>query len=238
MLDAALKELFADKKDEDTVRFTSGLLDLAVKSRQLKDDIDTLGRAIQQYKDIVNKGRMTPAEYGIFADFQKQYGSIENALNLFENLGRQYAATRGQIEEAIKEMNGGSLNVSAWGQFALTLGKVGIALKTIGNTAKKAITPVAKLTNKIGDMMAQYNPITNMVKSLGNSLHSLFTRVKRVLVYSTIVSFFRAVKNQIGDFLKQNTELMGALGKLKGAWITAFMPLYNYVVPKIIALIN
>lgn len=86
--------------------------------------------------------------------------------------------------------------------------------------------------------MYEMNPFTKLLHGLGNSLHSLFVRVKRVLVYSTIVSFFRKVKEEISGFLKSNKELGNALGQARGAWITAFMPIYNYVVPRLISLVR
>lgn len=238
MLRAAISELFADRSDKDTVRFTSSLLDLAVKSHSLKQDIDALGTSISTMQEYMNSSSVSSDKYPIIEGFLKQYGTIENALELFENLGRQYAAVRGQIDEAINEMNPEGMGVSGWSQLAGALTAVGAGLKAVYSGAKKAVVPLAKFTAQASQLMWDMNPIRNLLKGLGNSLHSLFTRVKRVLVYSTIVTFFRKIKEEISSFLKTNSELGRALGQARGAWITAFMPIYNYVVPRLIALVK
>lgn len=238
MLQAALSELFADKQDSDRVRFTSGLLDLAVKSHQLKQEIDSLGSSINTMTEFMNKSSVPVDKFPLISDFFDKYGTIENALGIFEKLGQEYASIRGQIDEAIKEMNPEGLQVSGWGKFASVMLSVGAAFKAVASAAAKAVIPIGKITFSVGKAMVEMNPMTKLLGALGNSLKSLYTRVKRVLVYSTIVSFFRTIKNEISGYLKQNTALMSALGQLKGSWITAFMPIYNYILPKIISLIN
>lgn len=236
-LEAVLHELFKTN-DKKEIYVTTALVDLAVKSRETKKEIDALVQGMEAYHAVMNRGSMKGNEYQAFAGFLEQYGSIEKAEARLVQLQDLYADIRRQIDAATAAIGSEEAATSALGTALAVVGKGAAAFALIAAGAKKAIAPVVKLTNRIGDLMAQYNPLSIMMRNLGNSLHSLFVRVKRVLVYSTIVSFFRMVKNEIGGFLKQNKELMQALGQCKGAWITAFMPLYNYVIPKLISLIN
>ena len=63
-------------------------------------------------------------------------------------------------------------------------------------------------------------------------------RVKRVLVYSTIVSWFRAIRNEFANFLKTEKELGAAIGNLKGSFLTAFKPIYDMVIPWLTTAVN
>ena len=158
----------------------------------------------------------------------------------YQELVKTYSSIRREIDETIKSIGG--LKASIFDVVKTAISNLKPLYekikKNVINPIKKFEQLSSKITNGVTKVMWSMEPVHKMLNRLGQSLHSLWVRVKRVLVYSTIVSFFRTIKNQISAFLQQNEELMGALGKAKGAWMTAFMPIYNFVVPKIIALIN
>jgi hypothetical protein len=240
---AVMGELFADRKDTDQVVFTSGLVELAKQASATKTQIKELTDDIAAYNDATSGSSMNGKQYQAFTAFLDKYKDIDVAKTKLNELVDVYAALRRQIDAAIAAMEKENPPVNKWDAFKQKLTEIKDAVANsqfahFGKQIAGAAAGVVQLTGSLGKMLWAMEPIHKWMGKLQSSLHSLWVRVKRVLVYSTIVSFFRTVKNQIAGFLKQNNELMSALGKAKGAWITAFMPVYNYVVPRITALIR
>lgn len=104
-LNAVLNELFADRKDTDTVQFTSGLIELAKESYDTKQKIDQLADGIRNYNEVINNGSMKGNQYADFANFVQQYGDGEKANSILNGLIDKYAAIRREITATIAAMD-------------------------------------------------------------------------------------------------------------------------------------
>ena len=62
--------------------------------------------------------------------------------------------------------------------------------------------------------------------------------IKRVFFFSLITRALRGFREFLGKTLAANDEFSDALARLKGALLTAFAPIWNYVIPALTALIN
>ena len=62
--------------------------------------------------------------------------------------------------------------------------------------------------------------------------------LKQVLVFSIVMKALSAVVTYMGKALKSNEEFTSALAKLKGALLTAFQPIYEFLVPVLMALMR
>ena len=109
---------------------------------------------------------------------------------------------------------------------------------TVAKAFAKVTSEIGKVTIAIGKTLWQFEPFHKILGKIGNAISTLGKRIKAVFVYSTISSFFNQLKASISSYISQNKALNAALSEAKGAWITAFMPILNYVIPKIIALVN
>lgn len=58
---------------------------------------------------------------------------------------------------------------------------------------------------------------------------------KRILVFSLVAAAFRAIKNYMDKLLKSNAEFTAELADLKGALATAFQPIYEVLLPGLLA---
>ena len=58
---------------------------------------------------------------------------------------------------------------------------------------------------------------------------------KRILVFSLVAAAFRAIKNYMDKLLKSNAEFTAELADLKGALATAFQPIYEILLPGLLA---
>jgi hypothetical protein len=61
---------------------------------------------------------------------------------------------------------------------------------------------------------------------------------KRVLVFSVIAAAFRAIKNYMDKALKTNEEYTAQLAQLKAALVTAFQPIYEFILPGLLAVMK
>lgn len=62
--------------------------------------------------------------------------------------------------------------------------------------------------------------------------------LKQVLVFSMVIKALSAVVTYMGKALKSNQKFTSELAKLKGALLTAFQPIYEFLVPVLIALMR
>lgn len=61
---------------------------------------------------------------------------------------------------------------------------------------------------------------------------------KRILVFSVIASAFRAIKNYMDQLLSKNQEYTAQLAQLKAALATAFQPIYEFILPGLLAVLR
>lgn len=61
---------------------------------------------------------------------------------------------------------------------------------------------------------------------------------KRILVFSVIASAFRAIKNYMDQLLSKNEEYTAQLAQLKAALSTAFQPIYEFILPGLMAVLR
>lgn len=61
---------------------------------------------------------------------------------------------------------------------------------------------------------------------------------KRILVFSVIASAFRAIKNYMDQLLSKNQEYTAQLAQLKAALATAFQPIYEFILPGLMAVLR
>lgn len=61
---------------------------------------------------------------------------------------------------------------------------------------------------------------------------------KRVLIFSAIYSALRGIASYMGKILNANDEYRAQLAKLKGALMTAFQPIYEFVLPGVLAVLK
>lgn len=264
-LNALLNELFANRED-GMVQFNATLVDLAVKSAATKEELEELTLDFEELQEAVElakkatDGSISVEEYQKMNEalgdmsVEQAEAKMEEYKAKIEELGLAYSQLRREIDATIKVMGGLDAaatmpNVELSTHKLATLEKVLFALSNGLSSFQSAALQVAsaigmigktalQATAKLGKMLWQLEPVHKILGKVGSAIQSLGQRIRRVFVYSTIISFFRALKTEIGSFMTANTELMNSLAQAKGAWITAFMPIYNTVIPIIISLVN
>lgn len=143
------------------------------------------------------------------------------------------ASTMAGIIAVVKNIGGTVSSVmSSVGQGIASVSKM------ITGVWTKLITGVKTVTSAFGKVLSKFNVFGNMFSKLGKTFTRLGGLIKRVFVFSVFTKFFRALRTEIGAYLGVNTQLQNSLSSMKGAWLTAFQPIYEAVVPIIITLVN
>lgn len=116
------------------------------------------------------------------------------------------------------------------------------AIKKFVNAASSGLKKVSKVFREITNSIVSFLKNINIVSKLSEKLNRVFNKlgstIRRVFVYSTLTSFFRALRTQVSDYLSLNAEFMTALGRLKSALATAFQPILDVIIPALTALVN
>ena len=118
----------------------------------------------------------------------------------------------------------------------------GAALKRVPSLIKSAFSKGAQFIRSFGksaiSAAKNLNVFARLAESIGPKLSRLGKMIRRVFVFSVITMGLRALRSQLSSYLSVNTELQNALARLKAAFLTAFQPIYEYVVPALTSLIN
>lgn len=138
--------------------------------------------------------------------------------------------------------------------------------KLLDQQTKKADTVAAKYTNvsaKVEKITAELNAaqakagdLTKQLTSGGfaaeamskageraqKTMHKLSLRLREVvrsaLIFTVISQALAKLRNLIGANIKADEELRAALASLKGAWLTAFQPIWEIISPALLALMR
>lgn len=91
--------------------------------------------------------------------------------------------------------------------------------------------------------------LVKQMNGAGTAMKSAFTKAKaaassfekrvislgkRIFIFTVIAQAFRAIKEYMGKVLKTNEEYTAQIAKLKAALVTAFQPLYEFILPGLI----
>lgn len=100
---------------------------------------------------------------------------------------------------------------------------------------------------------AQANVLSTKMTSSGSKMSAAFASAraaatrfeqriislgKRILVFSVIAAAFRAIKSYMDKALKTNEEYTKQLAQLKATLVTAFQPIYEFILPGLLAVMK
>lgn len=111
---------------------------------------------------------------------------------------------------------------------------------------KLSTEEIARSTAEAGRLQAKLekgtNPLPSVFENAGKSAERFGKRLwsisKSVLVFSLLRSALRGAVGYMGKVLKTNSEYTAQLAKLKAALLTAFQPIYEFVLPGLIMVLK
>lgn len=110
--------------------------------------------------------------------------------------------------------------------------------KHIANLAKIGMSALEKVTSGVLVLAKRLNVFSRLSDSLSGTLKRLGSIIKRAFVFSVIYKGLALLKEQVSSYLLVNDQFSDALSRIKGAFLTAFQPIYDVVVPALTTLLN
>lgn len=177
-------------------------------------------------------------------------GPIAQAKAKVESLEQQLASASAEYKFAISEDDDKSAEklaakmTSLYDRLEAARNKLANEVEKAANKQAAAEEKAAQKSIKASEKEAaakskaaqkQFNDLTSGARRFGARLTGILSSA---LVFNVLSSGLRNVTSYFGNALKSNNEFSNALAKLKGAFLTAFQPIYEYVIPAITRLIQ
>lgn len=163
-----------------------------------------------------------------------------------EEVNQRIEEVRAQLGELEADNNAASTSLGdrirglldQFGSISAVAGTLSVSFGIIRKGAVSLGKAFSSATKGVLKAVKNLNAFSKIAESIGPKLSRLGKMIRRVFVFSVITMGLRALRSQISSYLGVNTELSSALQRLKGAFLTAFQPIYDVIVPALATLIN
>lgn len=164
---------------------------------------------------------------------------IEAARAKMESLEAQFNALGSEHKIAIlQDDDKGAERIAA--RMTTVYDRLEAAREKLANEIAKAADKQAKAEEKAAQK--EQKAAQKRAAAAAKPLKRIGTRLREIvsgaLVFNLISSGLRAMTSYFGNALKSNEQFSNSFGRLKGALMTAFQPIYEAVLPAIITLVN
>lgn len=239
---------------DGSITFKTGL-----DNSEIKKDLDKVERDIQKSQEKIAKaeynklplerqlesvtGKIEKSENKLL-QYQKRLSELQNVMlstgrgsSDYQNAAKEVPEVVQEItaqQEKIKKLEAEWKNVNK--QVESYDKKISEANYEIETATKKAQElNSALLTPNQEKMQAAFEKADKSAKKFRNRLLEIG---KSALIFNLISSGLRSVVSYMGKALKTNSEYTAQLAQLKGALLTAFQPIYEYVLPGLITVLK
>lgn len=197
--------------------------------RDLERDIQKFTRDVGKKEAVKIPLEKQLEEYGVALDNAK--AKMQELLNAnadaaqirtqqaeVNELQKKWDAAADKVDKYNREIQYGKDQIAyaqaRAGQLTAKMTGVGAATAKMAEATEKAQKKMQKLRNRIGNIL------------------------KSALVFSVLYAGLNKLKNLISSYIKKDKELSSALAGLKGAWLTAFQPIWEIIKPALLSLIR
>lgn len=152
-------------------------------------------------------------------------------------------AAGNQIPNLLKIIAGQEKEASSlkkqWASVNEEIRKYDNTIEKSTNSMQKAVSEATELNRKLN---SPYSKMAGTMESAQKSAAKFKTRIweigKSALVFNLVSAGLRSAVSYMGKALQTNAEYTAQLAKLKGAILTAFQPIYEFVLPGLIAVLR
>lgn len=175
---------------------------------------------------------------------------IANAAARVRTLEQQLAATTTEFNLAVADDDDtvaerlGNKRIALYDRLAAARQKLAIEISAAANrqaaaesaaAAKAAASEQAAASKKVSAARTMFASVTKAGKKFATRLSGILSSA---LVFSALYAGLRKVTEYFGKALKSNAQFTQSFSKLKASLLTAFQPIYEFVLPAIISLMN
>lgn len=156
------------------------------------------------------------------------YSRVASLIDMFSNLSAKSKETGEDGSSAMGAI--GSAAGIAGGKVGMIIAIITMVLQLLGKLGKGL--------KRIGDFINRLDVFKNTGKAILKILTTFLQKARTTFIFTAINQAFLKIRNTVEALIKSNDELLESIQYTKGAWITAFQPIYERIIPIIIALMN
>ncbi|MFY8330691.1 phage tail protein [Vagococcus carniphilus] len=170
------------------------------------------------------------------AEITKYNKEIQKLVAKNDTLQRSYSEAEDrtkQLRSAVKGLN------TELGKSSVQTGNAALGAKKIGQGAEKSKSLFSKfggVFNRTSNNIAHGS--RRMTTGIGGFSHRLGQMVKQAFIFSVIYKGLQLVSRGLGSALMANDEFSNSLNQIKVNLLTAFYPIYTFILPAINALMR
>ena len=170
-------------------------------------------------------------------EFEKLSNGVTNAQGKVNILKQRIA------ELSAKESEAGKSGTSMSGKVSSAVKSLGGKFMSLVKKVGSAGSSVVKNSNKMGSSLSKnLNPVPKMVSGVGKKVDGLGKKlggmVKRVFIFSMMTKALRALRSALQSVISSDGDMASSLSQIKGNLLTAFAPLYDFILPGIKAVLS
>lgn len=195
--------------------YENQLKGLTAQIDEAKMHLDSLRADLEQSK--LNMGPGTSPEDYISArqDVPMYEQAIKESEKKLASLQTKWDSVNGKVQKYDAEINRANTDIE---RNKAQVAQLGVQANSTGKRLSAAMEKASKSAQKFNKR--------------------LLTMAKRVFFFSVILKALRSVRDYVSKVFSTNEEYTEQLAKLKGALLTAFQPIYEYVLPGVIAVLK
>lgn len=191
--------------------------------QQMQYDIDTVEKKLELAEGKMCRLNEEGKKFktGDEGQFEKLSNGVDSAQSKVDILKQKMSELSAKENETGK--SGTSMFQKMSGATQTLSSKLFNATKNsakMGGTLAKNINPAPKMISGV----------SKKVEALGKKLAGM---VKRVFVFSMMTKALRALRTAMQNVVSSDKDMAGSLAQIKGNLLTAFAPLYSFVLPAI-----
>ena len=153
-----------------------------------------------------------------------------------ETLQKQWDSINDKIDKYDQKITQANNTIAQQQQIA---GDLSAKLMSSSSGTAKSTQKTASASQKANREMSKMAQATAKVQQSADHIGKRMSRiVSQVFLFSMISKVLYGVAEYMGEALKGNKEFTAQLAKLKGALLTAFQPIYEVLVPALMALMR
>ncbi|MCI8955627.1 MAG: hypothetical protein HFG29_01410 [Eubacterium sp.] len=189
---------------------------------------------------------------------EKKLESAEGKMCRLNEEGKRFkTGDEEQFEKLTNGVNSAQGKVDILKQKMSELAEKEKATGDSGNRANSIFNKMSSATQKLssklfkatkntaamgGALAKNVNPAPKMISGVSKKVDALGKKIggmiKRVFVFSMMTKALRALRSSMQSVIATDKDMAGSLAKIKGNLLTAFAPLYSFVLPAIKAALS
>ena len=246
-VDRALKT--TDYRSDNWAKLLKQSTQISLKIQDIREEIEAAYKSAQQEtakvaaeklnKELGNTTRQAKTARNSIAEIAHQlsaiggkpgavYSRVASLIDMFSNLSAKSKETGEDGSNAM-----GAIGSAA----GIAGGKVGMIIAII-TAVLQVVGKLGKGLKRIGDFINRLDVFKNTGRAILKILTTFLQKARTTFIFTAINQAFLRIRNTVEALIKSNDKLLESIQYTKGAWITAFQPIYERIIPIIISLMN